>query len=106
MAETTDAQVIKFANERIRTTASKLRDVYWESKRVLEEYNNTGINAKVTAAGSTQVLSDGSQIDGRSRITGDDLFNFVTALQQFVLYVENGTVTKADRTGVITKPSV
>lgn len=106
MAETTDAQVIKFANERIRTTANKLRDVYWEAKKVLDEYNNTGINAKVVAAGQAQLLADGSVSDGRSRITGDDLFNFVTALQQFVLYVENGAVTRADRTGVITKPSV
>ena len=105
MAENSDPQVVKFANEEIRSVANDLVSLYWRAQRVVQAYNSTGIGAKIAAAGATELVSDGSVSDGRTRIDGNDILNIITALQQFVLYIENGAVTRANRVDVVTKPS-
>lgn len=106
MAENSNPQVIKFANEKIRVAADQLYQAYYFAKQVLLEYNAGDIGTKIENAGAGEMLSDGSATDGRTRLTGGDIYNMVTALQEFVDYVEGGTVTQADRTTVIAKPHV
>ena len=106
MPEITNAQVVAFANEKARPIADRLYQAYYKSKSVLLDYNAGDIGTKIDAEGSGNLIADGSTSDGRTRITGGDIYNLITALQQFVNYVEGGTVTTADRTTVITKPHV
>ena len=106
MAENSDPQVVKFANEQIRPVADDLYRFYYRAQEIVNNYNAGDIGTKITAAGSAELLADGSISDGRTRVTGGDIFNLITALQAFVLFVENGVVPQADRVAVITKPHV
>lgn len=106
MPDITNPQVVRFSNEVVRPLADELYKTWFLSKSALEDYAAGDIGTKINDAGSSNFIGDGSDVDGRTRITGGDIFNFITALQEFIDYVENGTVTQADRTDVITKPHV
>lgn len=106
MAEITNAQVVAFSNQRVRPMADKLYTAYYHAKATIADYNAGDIGTKIDAAGSSELIADGSTTDGRTRITGGDIYNIITALQQFVAYYEGGAVTTADRTSVISKPHV
>lgn len=106
MPEITNPQVIKFANERIRSIANIVYNAYWQSKSIIEDYNAGDIGTKINDEGSGNLVADGSAVDGRTRITGGDIFNVITALGEFIDYYEGGTVTQADRTDVFSKPHV
>ena len=106
MPENSNPQVVKFSNEQIRTVADDLYQLYWKAKSVVQNYTSDGIGALVTTAGDAELIADGSVSDGRTRITGNDLKNLITALSELIDYVEGGTVTTANRVDVITKPHV
>lgn len=106
MADIANTQVIKFCNEEVRPLADRLYQAYYESKEVLADYTAGDIGTKINDGGASNFIGDSSDMDGRTRITGGDVYNFITALQQFVAYVEGTAVTTADRTTVITKPHV
>ncbi len=48
------------------------------------DYAAQGISAKITAAVNTNLIADGSEMDGRSRITGLQIQNLTAALTQLV----------------------
>lgn len=106
MPEITNPQVVTFANTRIRPIADKLYSTYYHAKSVLGDYNVGDIGSKIDSAGAGNLISDGSEIDGRTRISGGDIYNIITALQEFIDYVEGGTVTTAERIDIIAKPHV
>lgn len=106
MADITNPQIISFANDQIRPLADKVHKAYHVAKDVLTNYNTAGIGALVSAAGSSNLVGDGSAVDGRTRISGDDILNFITAMTALVAYVEGGAVGTLDRQSVITKPHV
>ena len=106
MPDITNAQVIKFSNEKIRPMADILYSSYYRALAVINDYNSGDIGSKINDAGAGNFVGDGSDLDGRTRITGGDIYNFITALQELIDYVEGGTVTTADRRQVITKPHV
>lgn len=86
--------------------ADKLYQAWFQAKQMLEDYTAGGIGALITAGGSSNLIADGSETDGRNRISGDNVFNLVTAVEEFIDYVEGGAVTTADRQVVITLPHV
>lgn len=104
--EITDAQVIRFSNERVRTIADSLYSTYFRCKSIIDDYNAADIGTKINDGGAGNLVADGSDIDGRTRITGGDIYNLVTAIQQFINYVEGQAVDTTDRTTTITKPHV
>lgn len=106
MAEITNPQVVRFANEKARPMADRLYSAWVEAQSVLQEYTSTNIGSLINDAGSGNLIADGSETDGRTRLTGGDIFNLITALTAYVAYVENGAVATADRRDVITKPHV
>jgi len=101
-----NAQVVLFANTKIRPVCDDLYQVYYKAKSIIQDYNSGSIGSLINAAGAAEILSDGSATDGRTQITGNDIYNVITALSQFVAYVEGTSVSTADRREVITKPHV
>ncbi len=107
MTEITDPQVIRFANETVRPLCDALYKAYYKSKSAIEDYYNGGdIGTKIDTAGAGNLIADGSDSDGRTRITGGDIYNIITALEHFVSYVEGNAVATAARLDVIAKPHV
>jgi len=106
MAENANQQVVKFANEEVRQVADRFYQLYFRCKQLLANYNAGDIGTKITLAGAGELIADGSDLDGRTRITGGDVFNLITAATAFVAFVENGAVPPANRIDVITKPHV
>lgn len=86
--------------------ADALYQTYWQAKQFLTDYNADTIGSLINDAGSSNLITDGSETDGRTRITGGDIYNLITAVTAFIAFVENGAVATADRTVVITKPHV
>jgi hypothetical protein len=93
MPEITDSQIIKFANERARTIADEVARLHYAIEGWLADYTAQGISALITAAGATNVIADGSETDGRVRITGTQLVNLRAALLQVQTAVDTTTVS-------------
>lgn len=106
MAEINNSQVVLFDNEQVRGMADSLYKAYWQAKQFLLNYNSDSIGSLINDAGSSNLVADGSEADGRTRITGGDIYNLVTAATAFIAFVEGESVATADRTTVITKPHV
>jgi hypothetical protein len=106
MAEITNPQVVAFANEKVRPLADAFFQVYYRAKAANQEYNANAIGSLINAAGSGNLITDGSETDGRTRIAGGDVYNSVTFWQAFIAFVEGNAVTTAARLDVITKPHV
>jgi hypothetical protein len=106
MPEIDDPQVVRFGNEAARPISDILNGAYWEALQVLQDYNVGQIGSLINDAGAGELIADGSATDGRTRITGGDIYNLVTALQAFQAFMEGGAVSAADRRDVIAKPHV
>lgn len=106
MAEITNPQVVTFSNEQVRPIADQFYKLYYKALSVNQNYNANDIGSAINAAGAGELITDGSQVDGRTRITGGDIYNLMTAIGQFIAYMEGSAVTTADRRSVITKPHV
>jgi hypothetical protein len=106
VADTTDPQLASFDNLQVRPMADLILRAYWQAKQFNTNYINGGIGALITAAGGTNNIGDGSATDGRTRITGNDILNLVTAATDFIAYIEGTAVSTTNRLGVISKPHV
>ena len=106
MAEITNPQVVAFSNARIRPACDDMYSLYYKCKALVADYTAANIGSLINAAGDGNLVDDGSATDGRTRITGGDIYNVLTWAQQIVNFVENQAVTTADRASVISKPHV
>jgi len=102
----TDPQVVAFTNSQARPAADKMTQAYWQMKKFVENYNTGNIGTLITNAGSANLVADGSKTDGRTPITGGDIFNLITAAQAYIAFVEGQAVATAARLDVISKPHV
>ena len=96
MADTTDPQLAKFSNERVRVMADKLTAFLAYAQSFQADYSAYGISALIVAAGNANTIGDGSATDGRQRITGLPVQNFKAAIDQMVTA---GTVTAVTGVG-------
>lgn len=85
MADITNAQVVKFANERTRQIADKVTALSYALRAYQADYAAGGISALITAAGASNLIDDGSAADGRTRITGTSLVNFIAGINALVV---------------------
>jgi hypothetical protein len=106
MAEITDPQVVAFANQETRPMSDALYLAYRRAQNFVENYIHGGMGNLIDAGGTANLVADGSETDGRTRITGQDIINLVQAAQEFMAYVENLPVPTADRRYIISKPHV
>ena len=87
MAEITNPQVIEAANTDYRQLADMLVRLNIRAAGASATYLARGLQSQINAAGSSNFVTDGSGTDGRTRVTGDDIFSFVTLLDNFVTFM-------------------
>ncbi|MEO0250156.1 MAG: hypothetical protein ABIN58_11655, partial [candidate division WOR-3 bacterium] len=93
MPDITNAQIVRFANERARVFADALEEAYLTAKRLQDEYNALGVTIPDTA----DLVADGSDVDGRKRITGSHLVAIKSLADALVTYMEAGTPSRISR---------
>ena len=89
----TNAEAVKFCNERVRCAADKLAQCYYYAKLVQQEWNANNMAALIpNDAGDTVI--DGSATDGRHVISGADATNIITRCGELVTDYEASTNAK------------
>ena len=90
MAEITNPQVVNFANNDMRILGDMLTKLNIRSAAASATYSAADLGTVITAAGSSNLITDGSEIDGRTRCTGGDIFNMVTLLNDLATFMTQG----------------
>jgi len=93
MADITNAQAIKFANEQIRPAANDLAQLYYRAQRVVDQWHALGMSSLIPNSADDTVI-DGAATDGRPIIAGADATNMITRLQEVVTDYEANSSAK------------
>lgn len=68
MPDITNPEAVRFSNEKVRTLADLATRYFYASQALLNEWDATGMGT--TIPDTADVADDGSNVDGRSPITG------------------------------------
>jgi hypothetical protein len=90
MAEIENPQLTAFCNSSLRVIADKLAAVDLVLAGIKEEYEAKLLGTIINDAGSTNLIADGSATDGRTRVSGGDVFNLITLLTDLQAFVTEG----------------
>lgn len=91
MAEIANPQLKKFCNERLRTLGDSLASLaFTKVPAAVAQYNAEDLGTIINNAGSSNLITDDSEGDGRPRCTGGDVFNMVTLLQDLNTFMTQG----------------
>lgn len=90
MAEIANAQVTEFCNSDLRTVADLLQKLVILGPAHIATYNARDLGTIINDAGASELIADGSQVDGRTRCTGGDVFNLITLLQDLSTFFTQG----------------
>lgn len=71
----TNPQAVSFSNEQIRPLADLMAQVYYASESIVNNWNATGMSSLIT--NTSDVIVDGSAVDGRNQITGINATNII-----------------------------
>jgi hypothetical protein len=100
----TNPEAVKFCNEKVRTSADKLGQLYYVAKAVSQEWTANSLGSIITNSADDDVI-DGSATDGRHPITGADANNIINRLTEFVTDMEANTNAKLNTVlGVAVNP--
>lgn len=88
MADNTNAQAIRVANEKIRPASDLLLQVYFFMKVMQSEFSAQNWAALFPAADPNGEIVDGARQDGRAIITNDMVNNVISALGSFIASME------------------
>ena len=83
-------QLVKYCNEDLRKLADLFVQIANFSEGSIATYNANDLGTIINNAGSTNLVEDGSDVDGRTLVTGGDVFNIVTLLQDFNTFMTQG----------------
>jgi hypothetical protein len=97
----TDPNAVSFANTKIRPMADHLASVFYEAQGVLDLWYATLQGDKFPVDGGT--VMDGSDVDGRTPITGNDVQLFMSRLSELVTDYEASSNAKLN---TVIKPAV
>lgn len=91
MADITNPQAVRFANEVIRPLADAYAQLYFRTQAVAAEWAAQNIGALIP--NTPDVVVDGSALDGRPQITGTDVNLFAAQAVAFIADADaNGKV--------------
>jgi len=99
MPEITDAEAIRFVNEKIRPMAEKLRALDALIDDLRTSWFGGGLSAHFATGADT--VADGREAEGVSRLTAQDVTNLMTQAGTIATQFDGGGVMD-----VITKPCV
>jgi hypothetical protein len=92
MANVTNAQAVAFSNNRARRMADLLYSAYLTAKSLVSEWNAQNVSDVVP--NTSDLLVDGSALDGRAPVTGAQVTNIVTRCQELIADYEAGGSAK------------
>jgi hypothetical protein len=92
-------QIILWANQRARTIADEFELFYAKVASHVNDFQVQDIIDQIIAAGASQTVDDGSNSDGRSIITGQNLIDLYVALSTVL------TTMNTANTGVYGNPT-
>ena len=90
MAEHTNPQVIEFANVDGRQIADALARLITRTADAKATYLARDLATPIEATGAGNLIADGSASDGRTRVTGGDIYNLVTLMTDFQTFMTQG----------------
>jgi hypothetical protein len=107
MADITDAEAIRFINEQVRPFSEYLRDLYYMAQSMEGLWFGNSLD---TTIGSNAIddIADGREAEGVSRLTAEDISNFMTQVINFQDMLEGSSVTGTGggTLDVVRKPAV
>jgi len=75
-------QLVEFCNDELRQLGDRLKALDIRTAAAVAEYNARDLGTVINAGGSSGPVLDGSASDGRTIVTGGDVFNLITMLQE------------------------
>jgi hypothetical protein len=96
-----DASAVRFANEQLRPMADELARTYYQAQRLLNNWFATQMGDKFPVDGG--VVEDGSDVDGRTPITGNDVQLLMSRVSELVTDYEASSNAKLN---TVLKPAV
>ncbi len=103
MAEINDPQLARFCNEKIRPLANALWESYFRSDALVEDYDVVGIDTILGKAADEDLVADGSESDGRTRISAQDVRNMHKLLDEFKNFLDGEVQPGISRLQAIAK---
>lgn len=90
MAELSNPQLVDFANAQARVVSDKLAALNTAAATLIATYNARDLGTVINDGGAGNLIADGSETDGRTRVTGGDVFNLVTLLADLDGFMTQG----------------
>ena len=94
MAEITNPEAVKFCNEKVRTIADQLAQLYYAAKAVSQEWVANPDLATNIAYDNADLVVDGSTTDGRHPISGVEVNNVITRCNEIITDMEASSSAK------------
>lgn len=92
MADNTLPIAIRTANEKVRTAADSIESCYETLKRLQNEY--AAVNGDTIFPATADNIADGSETDGRKRVTNNQIRGLKTLTDAIVTFLEGGTPSR------------
>ena len=75
-------QLVEFCNDELRQIGDRLKALDIRTAAAVAEYNARNLGTVINDGGSSNNVLDGSASDGRTVVTGGDVFNLITLIQE------------------------
>lgn len=85
----TNPQAIRVSNERFRSLADRLAQLYHYARAVQAQIKAEGIDSLFAA--NSDALADGSETDGRTPLTNDDIKQFIGYVDDVVKFFDENS---------------
>ena len=89
MPEIANPQLTDHCNASLRVLGDRLTTLLILTETALTEYSARNLGTIINDAGSSNLITDGSETDGRTRVAGGDVYNFNTFLDDFIEFVDD-----------------
>ena len=97
MAELNNAQLVEFCNSTLRPLADNIQRLVTVLPLIEGVYNARNLGTVINDGGAGNFVADRSDTDGRTRVTGGNVFNLITLVQDMQTFLTQG------RKDVVTK---
>lgn len=85
-----NAQLTNFANEDCRPLADLLAKLDAALAPFVATYNARDLGTIINDAGAGELIVDGSESDGRTRVAGGDVFNLISLVNDLQTFITSG----------------
>lgn len=85
-----NAQLVEYCNSELRVISDKLANIDMIVGPIVAQYHARDLGTIITAGGSTNPVLDGSVTDGRTIVTGEDVFNLITLIGDLQTFLTQG----------------